>query len=302
MDFGKAEEAEIDKINFTLPPDTEETRLILAGGKSGNKPEIRVGCAKWGRKDWIGKIYPKGTKETDFLSLYAEHFNCIELNATFYKLPSVRQVEAWKAKVGPQFKFCPKFNDKITHKKRLKDTELYTRIFLDGIAAFKENLGPAFLTTPPNYAPKNLDVFQQYLESLPGDLDLFVEFRHPGWFSDAEVNRQVFSLLEKRRVGAVITDAAGRRDCVHMHLTTPSAFVRFVGNSLHPTDYSRCDEWVQRIGTWVQQGIERVYFIMHHHEELYSPELCRYFIRKVNEAGYASIPEPRFVEEISANR
>ncbi|HEY4653066.1 MAG TPA: DUF72 domain-containing protein [Cyclobacteriaceae bacterium] len=298
MDFGKVDNNEFGSIDFTLPQDAEETgRILQAHKQPGKKTELYVGCAKWGRKDWIGTIYPDGTKEEDFLSLYARQFNCIELNATFYKLPSVKQVEAWRSKVGKDFKFCPKFNDKITHKKRLKDAGRYTEIFLEGVAAFGSNLGPVFLQTPPNYATKNFEVLQEYLEALPAGLDLFVELRHPGWFGDDEVRRKVFALLEKHRAGAVITDAAGRRDCVHMRLTTPSAFIRFVGNSLHPTDYQRCDEWVKRIGLWVENGIERVYFLMHQQEEVYSPRLCRYFIQQSNQHGFASLPEPQFVGE-----
>lgn len=296
MEFGKVDVTEFDSIDFTLPPDDEETARTLTQAKSGrSKVEVYTGCAKWGRKEWVGRIYPEGTKEDDFLNLYAQHFNCIELNATFYKLPSVRQVEAWKSKVRPGFLFCPKFNDKITHRKRLKDAEEYTQVFLKGVAAFGENLGPVFLQTPPNFAPKNFDVLRQYLESLPKGLDTLVELRHPGWFADVDLKRKVFGLFEERGVGAVITDAAGRRDCVHMRLTTPTAFIRFVGNSLHPTDYQRCDEWVRRISQWVEQGIHRVFFLMHQQEEVYSPELCRYFIREANKAGISNLPEPQFV-------
>lgn len=297
MDFGKVAIQDLDQIDFSLPPDAEGTTRLLKNNKPSNKqPVIHVGCAKWGRKDWVGKIYPKGTKEADFLSHYAKRFNCIELNATFYRLPTARQVAGWKGKVGEGFKFCPKFTDQITHIKRLNDADAITDRFLEGISAFEDNLGPVFLQTPPNYAPKNLEILDHYLESLPDNLELFVELRHPGWFNDPEVSEKVFSVLEKHKAGAVITDASGRRDCVHMRLTTPSAFIRFVGNSLHPTDYSRCDAWGQRVKSWMEQGIEEIYFFMHQHEELYSPELSKYVIEQINKHCGTSIPVPQFVE------
>ena len=296
MDFGKVDSKDLDGIDFRLPPDPEGTTRVLQKNKGHDrKPQIYVGCAKWGRKDWVGKIYPKGTKDANFLTEYAKRFNCIELNATFYRLPTVKQAEGWKAKVGSDFKFCPKFTDKITHIKRLKDAEELTNIFLEGISAFRENLGPVFLQTPPNYAPKNLEVLEAYLEKLPRDLDLFVELRHPGWYADVDIFSKVCMVLERNGAGAVITDASGRRDCVHMQLTTPTAFVRFVGNSLHPTDYSRCDNWVQRIKSWTQQGAERIYFFMHQHEELYSPELSKYVIQEINKHCNTNIPVPEFV-------
>lgn len=299
MDFGKVDPLELEKIDFTLPPDAPGTRELLNTLERNNsKAALYIGCAKWGRKDWVGKIYPKGTKEGDFLSHYARHFNCIELNATFYRIPTVSQVEGWKNKVGKGFKFCPKFTDQITHVKRLKGTEGLTNAFLEGISAFGDNLGPVFLQTPPNYAPKNLDMLEEYIASLPDELDLFVELRHPGWFSDPEVFQKVFEMLQRQQAGAVITDASGRRDCVHMRLTTPSAFIRFVGNSLHPTDYSRCDDWIRRMKTWFEQGVHTIYFFMHQHEELYSPELCKYVIEKVNDEFRdlkIHIPVPVFV-------
>jgi uncharacterized protein YecE (DUF72 family) len=72
-----------------------------------------------------------------------------------------------------------------------------------------------------------------YLATLPKDLQFFVEVRHPDWFSDAKAAKELFDKLRELNIGAIIADAAGRRDCVHMHLTVPKAFIRFTGNSLH---------------------------------------------------------------------
>ncbi len=295
MDFGKVVEENLDDVDFSLPPDNEATERILEKSKS-KKTDVLVGCAKWGRKDWVGKIYPLKTKEADFLNHYAKHFNCIELNATFYRIPSVEQVKGWKSKVGKDFKFCPKFTDQISHFKRLKDAEEVTNLFLKGISAFEENLGPVFLQLPPNFAANSFEVLQKYLASLPKDLSVFVEIRNQKWFENKDVLNQTFEMFEKYNKGAVITDASGRRDCVHMRLTTPEAFIRFVGNSLHPTDYARVDDWVQRMKKWKDAGAEKIYFFMHQHEELHSPELCRYTIQQLNKHCGTSIPEPKFVE------
>ena len=299
MDFGRIDAADLDGVDLTLPSDHEGTTQALRMSSAKNT-EVFVGCAKWGRKDWVGKIYPEGTKEADFLSHYATHFNCIELNATFYRLPSVRQTAAWSEKVGESFKFCPKFSNRITHIKRLKDAERYTDIFAEGISAFGNKLGPCFLQLPPNYPPGNYDVIEAYLEALPRDLELFVELRHPKWYSEPDAFDRIFRILERQKAGAVITDAAGRRDCVHMRLTTAEAFIRFVGNGLHPTDYTRVDDWVQRIKSWMDHGIERVFFFMHQHEELHSPELSRYVIQQLNKHCGTNIAEPKFVaKEVS---
>jgi uncharacterized protein YecE (DUF72 family) len=295
MKFGKVEAVNIEEIDFRLPPDHKATVRVLSQPKKKSRTQFYVGCAKWGRPDWIGKIYPAKTRQADFLKHYATHFNSIELNATFYRMPTKTQIRGWKKQVGPDFKFCPKFTDKITHIKRLKETRELVDRFLDAIYEFKENLGPVFLMPHPQMGPKSLEVQRAFIESLPKDIALFAEQRHKQWYSDQEAFDQLFSIMEANGVGAVITDATGRRDCVHMRLSTPEAFIRFVGNGLHPTDYTRIDEWVDRMKQWQQQGIRKIYFFMHQHEELHSPELCRYLILKMNEQLDCSLPIPQFV-------
>jgi uncharacterized protein YecE (DUF72 family) len=81
-----------------------------------------------------------------------------------------------------------------------------------------------------------------------------------------------------------------------MMLPTPHAFIRFVGNSLHPTDYARCDEWVERIADWKQQGLQSVWFFMHQHDERYSPELCDYVIEKLNAKLDINVHRPQFID------
>lgn len=142
---------------------------------------------------------------------------------------------------------------------------------------------------------KHKDTILDFVRSLPKDLDLFVEFRHPEWYQK-EHFEPMCTELQKLKKGMVITDAAGRRDCVHMRLTTPSAFIRFVGNSLHKSDYDRIDEWVKRIKKWMDNGLERCYFFMHQHEELYSPELAKYLIEKLNKECKTELKVPVFVK------
>jgi uncharacterized protein YecE (DUF72 family) len=297
MEFGKVDPSELSNIDFKLPPDHPATVKLLSRKNSKKKAEVYIGCAKWGRKDWVGKLYPPKTKEADFLTHYAKHFNCIELNATFYRMPTPAQITAWKNKVGNDFKFCPKFVDQITHLRRLKNVTELTNQFLEAVYSFGNNLGPIFLMPHPQMGPKTLDTIQHFIESLPKDIELFVELRHVDWFNNQENFNKAFTLFENLRTGSVITDASGRRDCVHMRLTTPEAFIRFVGNGLHPTDYTRIDDWVQRMKQWMEQDINRIWFFMHQHEELHSPELCRYLICEMNKYCGTTIPEIKFTAD-----
>ena len=298
MEFGGVTDAELMNVDFTLPPDPELTIKTLAAAKGSGGVKVHVGCAKWGRKEWLGKIYPPKTKEAGFLDEYVKHFDSIELNATFYNVYPPETIAKWKAKAdtNPDFKFCPKFSQSISHIRRLKNADDVTTEYYRGIMAFGEKLGPLFLQLADNYAPKSLPDLRTYLEQLPKDVPVFLEVRHKEWFANPEIRTALFNMLHEVNAGAVITDASGRRDVVHMELPTPHAFIRFVGNSLHPTDYSRCDEWVDRIAKWADMGLQSVWFFMHQHDERYSPELADYVVEKLNSRLGLNILRPKFMD------
>jgi uncharacterized protein YecE (DUF72 family) len=298
MEFGRVTPEELPLVNFTLPPDTELTVATLKEAKNDNPLQVHVGCAKWGRKEWLGKIYPLKTKDANFLDEYVKHFDCIELNATFYNVYGPEQIAKWKAKADqtPGFKFCPKFSQNISHIRRLKNAEEITTKYYEGILAFGDNLGPLFLQVGDNFTPKSLPDLRAYLEQLPKDVPVFLELRHKEWFSVPENRKAVFNMLHELNIGAVITDASGRRDVVHMELPTPHAFIRFVGNSLHVTDYKRVDEWVERIKQWQQMGLQSVWFFMHQHDERYSPELADYVSEQFNKHLGLNLQRPKFMD------
>jgi uncharacterized protein YecE (DUF72 family) len=290
MDFGRPEN--IDNVDFTLPDDHADTDILLASLKKRGNPSQRdkkkktrsvyVGCSKWGIKEWIGTIYPPKTKEEDFLHYYLEQFSSIELNATHYRMPSFSTVKKWKSEAEADFKFCPKFPQIISHGKRLKNCERETDYFLKVVRNFEGNLGACFLQLPQNFASKKLPELESYVKTLPKDSQFCVEFRHSDWFDGSDTSNRTFEILRDSGIGTVITDTGGRRDLVHMRLTTPTAFIRFVGNNLHPTDFKRVDDWAKRIKKWLDSGIGTVYFLIHMHDEKDSPELSQYTIQKLN--------------------
>ena len=229
-------------------------------------PKVYVGCAKWGRAEWVGKIYPLKTKERNFLDCYVQHFNSIELNATHYKLYGPKAIQKWADKAGDRdFKFCPKMHQGITHKGKLNENKFLINEFLRAVAAFENHLGPILVQLSERFSPKRKDELFDFLKSLPVDLRFFLEVRHAGWFKE-DVREELFTTLKQINVGAVITDTADRRDCSHMYLTLPITFIRFVGNSLHKTDFSRIDDWVNRIKDWLNTGIQEIFFFMHMHD------------------------------------
>ncbi|TKC06756.1 DUF72 domain-containing protein [Pedobacter polaris] len=302
MEFGRVAPEEISSIDFTLPADGEQTALLLKDRKPFPKPLYYVGCAKWGRKEWKELIYPKKTKEADFLGEYVKHFNSIELNAVFYSIPKEEQILKWREQVAAntkgEFLFCPKFSRTITHIKRLKDTDFLTDEYIKAISAFGPYLGPCFLQVSDNFGPNNIEILENYLNKLPQDLKVFVEVRHKDWFI-GDAKKQLFSMLAKLGKGAAITDASGRRDCLHMELPTPEAFIRFVGNGgqFLDSDKARVDEWIVRIKHWLSHGLEKVYFFLHQHDEADTPLIADYTIREFNKHFGSDLPPIKFITE-----
>jgi uncharacterized protein YecE (DUF72 family) len=303
MDFGKVNAQELAGVDFTLPQDGEQTNKTLKGLKAAKAADFYIGCAKWGRKEWVNMIYPPKTKEADFLDQYVKHFNSIELNAVFYSIPNAELIRKWRMKAAENsdngFVFCPKFSRTISHIKRLKDAEVPTDLYLSSIHEFGEFLGPCFLQLGDNFGPKNFDTLEHYLKHLPVDLQVFVELRHQDWFADLDARTRLFDMLTRLKKGAVITDASGRRDCVHMELTIPEIFIRFVGNGqdFAASDFARIDDWVTRIKSWLDQGLKKVYFFLHQHDEKDTPILANYTIQQFNRHLGAKVPEIKFLSD-----
>ncbi|MFN3664765.1 MAG: DUF72 domain-containing protein [Sediminibacterium sp.] len=297
MEFGRVPETELNTIDFSLPAEPLLNQQVLKGKKQ-IQPRVYLGCAKWGRTEWVGKIYPPKTKEKDFLEHYVKHYNSIELNATHYKIYGATGIARWAEKAkGMDFRFCPKMYQGVTHRGSLKGKDFITTEFLRGIIEFKEQLGPVFVQVSDAFSPKRKEELFDFLRSLPLDIQFFLEVRHPDWFAKTDIREELFSTLKEMNMGAVITDTSGRRDCAHMHLTIPKTFIRYVGNSLHPTDYTRVDAWISRMQYWIEHGVEELYFFMHMHDEAFSPELTVYMVDRLNKACGLQLQKPVFVQQ-----
>lgn len=291
MKFGSVTNPE--DIDFTLPEDHKDTKRVLNLVKDDNEPEIYVGCAKWNRADLKG-FYPRGTK--DELEYYSSQFNSIELNATFYRIFPPEQFEKWREKTPSNFKFFPKLNQEISHWKRLNEVKEVVDNYLYSAINLEEKLGTIFLQMHNNFAPKDFNRVVNFIEDWPKEIPLAVEFRHTDWYNDPTVSQELFQLLETNNISNVIVDTAGRRDLMHMRLTNPTAFVRYVGAN-HPTDYTRLDDWIKRLKTWKTQGIKEIDFFIHQNIEKESPLLSAYFIKQLNAELGAQLKVPNEAQQ-----
>ncbi len=282
MKFGKVENPAI--LDLSLPLDHIDTARVL--GEKGNKinhPKVFIGCPRWAKAE-LKDFYPKGTK--DELTYYSTQFNSIEMNAFYYRIFPTTTVDKWYERSAPDFTFFPKVPQLVSQFRRLKNCRNELDDFLTSISHFKEKLGTVFLQMNENYGPNNMDDLAAFLDTWPVDVPLTVEVRHSDWFADKSIAEQYFNLLEAKNIGNTITDTAGRRDIIHMRLTTPSCFVRFTGAN-HISDVDRLDEWFIRLTEWKEQGIEQINFFIHQTIEKDLQMLSARLIEKINEEwGY----------------
>jgi uncharacterized protein YecE (DUF72 family) len=297
MEFGHLSDEELAAIDFTLPPDSPFTSETLKSAGSNNGFNMQVGLSKWQHKTWTGKLFPPKTDPKDFLSIYAKSFDTIEFNATFYTIYSKEDTGKWNAQLGraPGFTFCPKFPQTITHIRRLRNAKEQTDKFYDSFKGLHGHLGPAFIQVGDNFTHKSFPELKDYLLALPKEPKVFLEVRHKEWFSNPGNRHLLFGMMRDTGIGTIITDAAGRRDCVHMELTQPEVMIRFVANSKHPTDYLRLNSWIERLKEWKAKGLRSAWFFIHSYDETFAPEIAKDFIQKLNTELHLSLKVPQLL-------
>lgn len=276
MKFGKLED--ISGVDFKLPEVPASTLDFLNQSSSKSKAfRVYVGATGWAMKEWVGTVYPPKTKSNAFLYHYARQFNTIELNSTHYGMPKPEILQKWYEETPEDFRFCPKVPQSISHSRLLGiGTDLLPDFFYR-ISILQDKLGCCFLQLPPHFDTSKWSNLQQFINALPEKFPISIEFRHLSWFNQLDLWVDYF---RQKHVGTVITDVAGRRDVMHFQLTTPTGMVRFVGNGLHHTDFTRLDEWVEKLTLLRKNGLHHLYFFTHEPDNVMAPELSIKFLEK----------------------
>ena len=296
MQFGKVPNPE--NIDFTLPNDHTDTSNVFNKSFIG-KTEFYIGCAKWNKQDLKG-FYPRGTK--DELKYYSSQFNSIELNATFYNLYSKEQFQKWYLKTPNNFKFYPKITKDISHEHQLDNSSYpITELFINNVIELKEKLGTIFLQMHESFSPIDFVKLKDFIETWPIQIPLAVELRHTDWYHNTDIAPQLYQLYQTKNICNIITDTAGRRDLLHMRLTNSKVFIRFVGSN-HSSDYKRLDDWIDRIESWINQGVQSISFFIHQNVEIESVLLSSYFIKKLNNRLSLNLKVPQTLSDIEGQQ
>jgi uncharacterized protein YecE (DUF72 family) len=161
---------------------------------------ILVGTSGWSYKEWKGSFYPEKLPAGDMLRFYAARFPTVEVNNSFYRIPTERVLAGWAEQVPDQFRFVLKASRRITHNHRLADEDGSLEYFLRAVNPLGERLGPTLFQLPPTFK-KDLSRLQSFLARLPPRWPAAMEFRHATWFDD-----EVYQLLRDRDVALVAVD------------------------------------------------------------------------------------------------
>jgi uncharacterized protein YecE (DUF72 family) len=218
--------------------------------------EVRIGCSGWNYQHWREVVYPKGLAARRWLEHYATLFDTVEVNATFYRLPTRKSVAGWAEQSPPDFLFAIKGSRYLTHIRRLRDTGQGIERFYACIEPMvgSGKLGPVLWQLPANFH-RDDERLATFLDALPAGRHT-VEFRHDSWFVP-----DVYALLRERKAALTIGDHPDRPFQTH-ELTADWTFVRFHYGRGRAGNYSRrqLDEWRDRIARWRRRVDVYAYF------------------------------------------
>lgn len=226
--------------------------------------QLFVGTSGYSYKEWKGPFYPEDLPDKEMLNYYSSQLPAVEINNTFYRLPSAKMLENWHEQVPESFRFVLKASRKITHFKKLKETDEETNYLFNTAATLGKQLGVILVQLPP-YLRKDLDLLQNFLKLLPDGKATF-EFRHHSWFEE-----DVFESLRSKNCALCFSEMKDDSE-IKVVSTADWGYLR-----LRRMDYDdqALKDWAQRIQV---QDWQKVYVFFKHEDEGAGPKLARRFL------------------------
>jgi len=212
-----------------------------------------IGTSGWHYEHWRDKFYPQKLAKSGWLEFYARHFHTVELNASFYRLPTEDAFASWYKSSPPNFTFAVKVSQFITHIKHLKDVTEPLHNFLDRAKRLGEKLGPLLYQLPPGMY-RDDTTLEAFLSLLPKDMRHAFEFRHESWLDE-----EVFRMLRRYHIGLCVFDMP-RLTCPRA-ATADFAYIRFHGShQLYSSNYSdeELADWAKKLAQLAETA-ETVY-------------------------------------------
>ncbi|MDB6031459.1 MAG: hypothetical protein JWM16_1797 [Verrucomicrobiales bacterium] len=243
-----------------------------------------MGTSGWIYKGWAGTFYPPRLSAAAKFAFYSSHFSTVEINNTFYRLPTENAVRGWHEQAAPGFIYAVKGSRFVTQMKKLNIEQDSLDLILNRIAPLKQYLGPVLWQLPPNFGI-NVERLERFLKMLPKRFEHVMEFRHPSW-----MDRKVFSLLEQHQVAHA--SVSSLRMPLNLTVTGHFIYLRFhglEGGAAH--DYSRAElqPWANHCREALRNGL-RVFAYFNNDINTRAPDNARMFIDMV---GDPRPPKPK---------
>lgn len=260
---------------------------------------LRLGAQGWNYDAWIGPFYPDRTRATDFLRVYSRAFDTVEVDSTFYAIPSSSTVKGWVSRVPRGFQFALKLPQEITHERRLRHCTEIVAEFEERARELGDHLGPILIQMGPSLGPSEAGALDNFLGTLDSGLRYAVEFRDRGWITPETV-----AMLRAHGIAMALTDArwVPRRLMLAMteQPTADFSYIRWMGPDREIVDYSRVqvdrsaeiDAWV-RVLPGLQARVKSVYAYVNNHFSGHSPATLRELQRRLQ----LSVVEPESLGE-----
>ncbi|MEW6102218.1 MAG: DUF72 domain-containing protein [bacterium] len=214
-------------------------------------PNVFIGTSGFSYEHWYGNFYPPSLAREEMLSFYSEHFQSVEINSSFYRLPFEGMIKGWYRRSPKNFKFVLKASRRITHLLKLVNCSEALKIFLDRIKGLKEKLSIVLFQLPPSLK-KDIPRLKGFIKELPNNFSYCIEFRNNSWFDN-----ETFSLLGENNIASCIVSAPKIE--THIVATSPFVYIRMHGaTSWYNYDYS-LDELKQlayEINGFLKDGID----------------------------------------------
>lgn len=272
-------------------------------------PPYYIGCPSWSENAWRQSLYPEDARSTDFLELYAQVFNAVEGNTTFYARPAAATVQRWAQVLPEHFRFTAKFPGDISHAGDLREHLVSAEDFLRLLAPLGKRVQPLWLQLPANFTPNRLGELATFIEALEGR-PLAVEVRNMAFFNKGEEERMLNRLLLDRGVERICLDSRPLFSCISsdpavLHAQskkpkvpprpaalTPFPQVRFIGRPELEANDSFVEQWAQKVAGWIEEG-RTPYVFLHTPDNLQAPDLARRFHRQLMTLlpGLPDLPE-----------
>jgi uncharacterized protein YecE (DUF72 family) len=231
-------------------------------------PVPLVGTSGFNYPEWRGNFYPEDIASKEMFGYYSARFTTVEINYTFYRMPTAKMTSAWEAQAPPGFVYALKAPQRITHQKRLLDCADPLQFFCDSARVLGAHLGPLLFQLPPNFRC-NLERLETFLALVPRDLRAAFEFRHESWHDTA-----VFDVLRERNLALCVADS--EKMSTPVEVTADYAYLRLRDEGYQPGDIVRWAETIKAL-----PSITDAFVYFKHEEQGKGPELARLLVEKL---------------------